>query len=292
MDLKDAVAISYAQGGNEHNEKVIGFVDMLRGKYGYNAIMDQMYKQDETAVDFNEMMSKLIADSDKVIVVLSTNYKQRADKFKGGVGKEYRIILDEIEKNPKKYIFVTFDSLTQINIDDIKPSALGNREIISLIDEEDNWNVLLAKLSDEPIYQFSEVAKDKITPTKKEIQFKKGKKKYNFFRNAQILLAESKQILEQYGPNSLVSGNNPLSSVKKTWDKKKMDTLIPNNSKIMQEFENNLSELSIDEIRIYKKFKVHAEAFEACQKGIVEREAVPEFPEEFESMINEEDYNA
>ena len=98
MDFEDAVAISYAQDSDEYNEKVIGFVDLLRKKYGYNAIMDQLLKQEQTAIDFNEMMSKLIANSDKVIVLLSPKYKQKADAFEGGVGREYRIIIDEIEK--------------------------------------------------------------------------------------------------------------------------------------------------------------------------------------------------
>ena len=111
MDLKNAVAISYAQENPKYIEKVMGFVDLLRREYGYNAVMDQMLKQEQTAIDFNEMMSKLIADSEKVIVVLSHTYKKKADAFESGVGKEYRIILDQIDKKSKKYIFITFSSL-------------------------------------------------------------------------------------------------------------------------------------------------------------------------------------
>ena len=85
MDLKNAVAISYAQENPKYIEKVMGFVDLLRREYGYNAVMDQMLKQEQTAIDFNEMMSKLIADSEKVIVVLSHTYKKKADAFESGV---------------------------------------------------------------------------------------------------------------------------------------------------------------------------------------------------------------
>ena len=292
MNSNDVVAISYAQGNEEYNEKIIGFVNLLREEYGYNVIMDQMYKQEETAVDFNEMMSKLISNSNKVIVILSTKYKQRADDFDGGVGREYRIILDEIVNKPKKYIFVTFDSLEVINTKDIMPSALGNREIIDLIHEKNKLNTLLSKLSDKPIYQFSEVAKNKKLPTQHVIQFKSEKNKRELLKKTQILLAESKQILEQYGPDSLVARKKPLSPTVKTWNEVKTDILIPNNRKIIQEFEKNISILTIEEIRIYKKFKIHADAFEKCQKGLIEREAVPRFPEEFEKMINKEDYNA
>lgn len=288
----DAVAVSYAQDGIEYNEQVMGFVDLLRKEYGYNAIMDQMFKQDETAVDFNEMMSKLIVVSNKVIVVLSIKYKQRADAFEGGVGKEYRIILDEIEKKTKKYIFITFDSLKEIDINDIKPSALGNREIIEMTNQEEQWNVLLAKISDNEIYSFSEVAKDKRKPIQKLAQFKQGKNKHELFRSAQILLTENKQILDQYGPDSLIAINNPLSSTVKTWNNAKTDSVIPNNRKIIQEFEKSMSVLSIEEIRIFKKYKIHAEAFEVCQRGEIGRESVPIFPVEFENMINEEEHDA
>lgn len=55
-------------------------------------------------------------------------------------------------------------------------------------------------------------------------------------------------MLEQYGPNSLIAINNPCSSVVETWDRAKADTIIPNNRKIIHEFENNLSVLTIEEI--------------------------------------------
>lgn len=178
LDFKDAVAVSYAQDDKKYNEQVLGFVDLLRKKYGYNAIMDQILKQEETAIDFNEMMSRLIVDSSKVIVILSPKYKQRADAFEGGVGREYRIILDEIEKKTKKYIFVTFSSLSEI--DDIKPSALGNREIIEMSNKEEQWDTLLSKLSDESIYQFSNVAKEKVKPNKKSFNLNPIRVKKNF----------------------------------------------------------------------------------------------------------------
>lgn len=289
MNFEDAVAISYAQDSDEYNEKVIGFVNLLRTEYGYNAIMDQLLKQEQTAIDFNEMMSKLILNSDKVIVLLSSKYKQKADAFEGGVGREYRIILDEIDKKTHKYIFITFDPLKKINIDDIKPSGFGNREILDFSDGSEQWNELLAKLSDSPIYQFSEVADVKKKPKQKVIQFEKCKNKHEIFRSVQILLAENRQIFEQYGPNSLIARNNPFSSAVEMWKEAKQNTIIPNNKRIVNEFERNMSAFSIEEIRIYNKFKIHAEAFEACQMGRLEAEAAPVFPQEFEVMINKED---
>lgn len=70
--------------------------------------MDEYLKQKETAVDFNEMMAKMIPNANKVIVLLTPKYKERADQFIGGVGDEYRIILEEIKTCPKKFIFASF----------------------------------------------------------------------------------------------------------------------------------------------------------------------------------------
>ena len=287
MNSDDTVAISYAHESKEHDEKVIGFVNLLRAKYGYNVIMDQLLKQEQTAIDFNEMMSKLIADSKKVIVLLSRIYKKKADAFEGGVGKEYRIIFEQIDKIKNKYIFITFESLKKVSIDEIKPSAIGNREILDFSEGEEQWEDLFSKLSDKPIYLFSEVANEKKQPHQKIIQYKRDKK--DIFRSAQILLEENGQIFKQYGPFSLCATSNPLSSAVDMWKKKKIDTIIPNNRKIIEVFEKNKSILSAEEIHIYTKFKIHAEAFEACQMGLLDAKDAPRFPHDFELMISSEE---
>ena len=288
-NAESTVAISYAQDGDAYNNKVMGFVNLLRGEYGYEAIMDQLLKQEHTAIDFNEMMSKLILNSNKVIVVLSRKYKRKAEEFTGGVGKEYRIILDEIDNKTNKYIFITFDSLDDINIEEIKPANIGNREILDFSEGAEQWNELLSKLSGTPIYQFSDVAREKKKPKTKKIAFVENKMKENIYRNVRIILSENRQLLEQYGPNSLNAINNPLSSAVNMWKKIKIDTIIPNNRKIIDEFESNITLFSLEEIQIFKKYKIHAEAFEACQNGYLEADAAPVFPKEFEMMIFKEE---
>lgn len=289
MNLKNAVAISYAQENPEYIEKVMGFADYLRRECGYNAVMDQLLKQEQTAIDFNEMMSKLIADSDKVIVVLSPTYKKKADAFESGVGKEYRIILEQIDKKEKKFIFITFESLEEVNVEDIIPSGLGNREILNFSEGSEQWEDLLSKLSGTPIYQFSEVAKVKKQPKQKILRYPGSKSKKEIFKSVQILLAENEQIFKQYGPFSLNAQNNPLSHSVDMWKKKKIETIIPNNRKIVDLFEKNISIFSIEEMCIYTKFKIHAEAFEACQTGLLDAKAAPTFPQEFELMIYSEE---
>lgn len=287
MNTNGVIAISYAHDGIEYNEKVVAFVSCLREKYGYNVIMDEYLKQKETAIDFNEMMAKLIPNAEKVIVLLTIKYKERADQFLGGVGDEYRIIVEEIKKYPTKYIFASFDPINDENIDKIKPIALGNREIVHISDDE-QWDILFSKLSDVPIYDFPDVATNKVLPRKKVVYFCQTKTKADLFNQARIILCENKQTLEQFGPDSWVAINNPMSSAFDTWNKAKSNTIIPNNRKIVEEFENNISILSMEEVEIYKKFKIHADAFESCNKGEIGREGVPKFPVEFEQMIKGE----
>lgn len=287
MDLTDVVAISYAHEDISFNEKVIGFANCLREKHGYNVIMDELLRQQETAMDFNEMMAKLIPNANKVIVILTPKYKKRADGFIGGVGCEYRIILKEISANPKKYIFVSFDVVDDDLVQRIEPEALGNREIVYLPGDDEKWDELFSKLANKPIYQFSDVAALKSEPKSKIVDFTKAKSKTDLFHFAQIKLAENRQLLEQFGPDSVVAVNNPMSSAINTWKTVKLNTIIPNNREIVHEFEEYISLLSVKEVEIYKKFKIHADAFEACTKGAIEREGVPRFPSDFEKMISE-----
>lgn len=167
------------------------------------------------------------------------------------------------------------------------PAALGNREIVYLSDDE-QWDDLFSKLLDEPIIDFPDVANKKTKPRKKSIGFCGNKKKTDLFRETQILLCENKQILEQFGPDSLVAINNPMSSAINTWNQFKQNIIIPNNRKIVEAFESNISVLSMEEVEVYKKFKIHAEAFESCNKGEIIREGTPRFPVEFEQMIKGE----
>ena len=254
LDLTDVVAISYAHEGISFNEKVIGFANCLREKHGYNVIIDELLRQQETAIDFNEMMAKLIPNANKVIVILTPKYKKRADGFIGGVGNEYRIILNEISSNPKKYIFVSFDIVDDDLVRRIEPTALGNREIISLSEDDEKWDELFSKLADKPIYQFSDVAAEKSEPKSKVVEFTKAKSKADLFRFAQIKLAENRQLLEQFGPDSVVAVNNPMSSAINTWKAVKLNSIIPNNREIVLESEKYISLLSVNEVEIYKKF--------------------------------------
>ena len=171
----------------------------------------------------------------------------------------------------------------------IVPTSLGNREIISLSEDDNKWDELFSKLADKPIYKFLDVAEEKSEPKSKIVKFTNLKNKVDLFHFAQIKLAENRQLLEKFGPDSKVAIKNPMSSAVDTWNIVKSSTIIPNNREIVNEFEKGISLLSTNEVKIYKEFKIHADAFERCTKGEVGREGIPRFPSDFEKMINKED---
>lgn len=292
--IVDSVAISYAWIDDAYKERVIGFVNYLR-ENGYDAVMDELLKQRETAIDFNEMMAKMIPNAQKVIVFLSPKYKERADGFVGGVGLEYRILLNEISRVPDKYIFVTFENLSDIQPNDLLPNGLGSREIIEIDISSGEWEEsLFAKLSGTPIYRFEEVKGIKRIPEARVIEFKNLNGsvlcKREIIAKVKLILAENKQLLLQFGPNSLIAINSPMSDTVETWEKIKRTILIPNNNKIIELFEKNYCEFTVKERECFEKFKLHACAFALNQEQRMEMDAVPCFPKDFERMI-EENFN-
>ena len=162
------VFVSYAWENEEQNDKVVSFVEFLR-KHGYNASMDRMKAQEESSINFNTMMINGFREANKVVVILSPKYKERAESFHGGVGFEFSMILEELKINRNKYIFVSFGT---DSFDDIVPMGILGREIIDLKKDQDesDFNNLFAKLQSQNVLQFSEV-EDSVTEVKsKEIK--------------------------------------------------------------------------------------------------------------------------
>jgi len=149
------VFVSYAWEDEEHNSKVISFVDFLRNR-GFDASMDRKKSQEETSVNFNQMILDGIQNSDKVIVVLSKRYKEKADKFEGGVWQEFSIVIEEMKQKKNKYIFVYFGKEER---EHVAPTAILGLEVLNLKKDQDenNFNDLFAKIKEENTINFSEV---------------------------------------------------------------------------------------------------------------------------------------
>ncbi|KFC21534.1 SEFIR domain-containing protein [Chryseobacterium sp. FH1] len=162
------IFITYAWTDEEFNSKVISFVNFLREK-GFDAFMDKKESQEEASINFNEMMIKGIDKSDKVIVILNEVYKERADNFIGGVGTEFKIILEDMKTSKNKYIFISFGSE---KFDKITPTGILGTEIIDLKKDQDenNFNILFSKIKQENILNFSNINDDEVEIKKIEIK--------------------------------------------------------------------------------------------------------------------------
>lgn len=165
---KKTVFVTYAWENEEHNDKIISFTEFLLKK-GYEASMDRKESQEQTATNFNQMMIEGLKNSDKVIVVLSKKYKEKADSFSGGVGFEFGIIIEQLKTSKNKFIFVSFG---QDKNEDIVPMAISGRDILNLKKDQDqnNFNELFAKLESKNTIEFSKPSDVKVEVKTKEIK--------------------------------------------------------------------------------------------------------------------------
>lgn len=162
--LSKMVFVTYAWENDLFNSQIISFVNFLR-ELGFDASMDRKKNQEESSLNLNKMMVEGIQNSDKVILVLTEKYKEKADKFEGGVGLEYQLILEDIKKNKNKYIMVSFGNTL---IENITPTGLKGRLVLDLKKDQDEneFNELIAKIKEENILEFVDVNLKEISITK------------------------------------------------------------------------------------------------------------------------------
>ncbi len=79
------------------------------------------------------------------------------------------------------------------------------------------------------------------------------------------LLLENHIVWKELGPQSDVAINDPGSNAYLLWGIRKMDTIIPNNQKIINMIEANINLLDSKLYREFLLFKNHAVSFEANQ---------------------------
>jgi hypothetical protein len=161
MESLKEVMVTYSWDGNEHQQTVIAFIQFLREK-GFESDIDVKLAQSQTSIDFTEMIHRSLAEYSKIIIILSKGYKLKAENFIGGVGQEYRIILSDIERNPTKYILVSFEALSN----DIIPIGFDNRDVVDMT-RSGSLDKLFRKLMNLEEYTFSKVGKEKpVIPSK------------------------------------------------------------------------------------------------------------------------------
>lgn len=92
------VFISYSWDGPEHEQWVLKLGSDLVSKFGIDIILDQF--ELSAGKDLTHFMENSIAIADKVLVILTPNYKIKAENREKGVGYETSMISKEIFESP------------------------------------------------------------------------------------------------------------------------------------------------------------------------------------------------
>lgn len=184
------IFVSHAWQNGKPDPRVLQFVDFLR-KNGYQAECDVLYQQQKTAIHFTEMMADALRKAEKTIIVLSENYKTRADNYQGGVGTEYRYIIDDFSNNENRYILVSFDGRSQ----KVVPDFLKGRDIVDLSEDSKNeYRELFSKLAGTLKYEFSPVAEVRTTPSPQKIDEFQAPEKENLSGRLGLDFAEKQPL--------------------------------------------------------------------------------------------------
>lgn len=101
------------------------------------------------------------------------------------------------------------------------------------------------------------------------------------------ILAENRMIHRRFGPDSLQALANPLSEGATLWDLRKTAAIVPNNRRIINACEQHSDLLSEHHWNVFLEFREHALAFEKNTYQRMDRNFVPRFPTEFETVVCE-----
>lgn len=95
---RKTIFISYSWDNTEHQEWVLQLAKDLMAKFGIIVILDQF--ELSAGKDLTYFMESAIEKADKVLVILTPNYKTKAENRKSGVGYETSMITQELFESP------------------------------------------------------------------------------------------------------------------------------------------------------------------------------------------------
>ncbi|MGP2801457.1 toll/interleukin-1 receptor domain-containing protein [Serratia marcescens] len=116
------VFISYSWDSPEHKLWVSSLATWLR-QNGIDIILDQWHVRG--GEDLITFMERSIGEADRVIIICTENYAQKAKERSGGVGYENTLLTNELIKNLGSYKFIPV--IKQTNTPYTTPSSLSTR---------------------------------------------------------------------------------------------------------------------------------------------------------------------
>ncbi len=126
------VFISYSWDGPDHQEWVLKLATDLMETFGINVILDQF--ELSAGKDLTHFMESSIESAHKVLVILTPNYKQKAENRKSGVGYETSMITQELFESPiSKIKFIPI--LREGSLNESSPKFLKSKLCHSMEDD-------------------------------------------------------------------------------------------------------------------------------------------------------------
>ncbi|MBL7967320.1 MAG: toll/interleukin-1 receptor domain-containing protein [Prolixibacteraceae bacterium] len=160
------VFISYSYDSPEHEQWVLDLTNQLRSKAGIDAMNDKFALQKTS--DLDEIMIKGFKDSDKVIIIATRNYAQKADNEKGGVDFEAKLatLLARNPEQKNKLIFVKRDKSADFK--DVFPFQFKDYYAIDMSDDsmfEPKFKELFYKVWDKQYVEIEPVGNNPFEET-------------------------------------------------------------------------------------------------------------------------------
>ena len=145
-EFKPKVFVSYAWTNNDYIMKVTHFVYRLISD-GVDVLFDQF--EMSPGKSLNNYMESCVKDPSitNVLILLSPEYKEKADSRKGGIGTETQIISTEVyqDLNSDKFIPILFDRMGK-DVTSCVPIYLKDRYRLDLSDDANYENMYIALL--------------------------------------------------------------------------------------------------------------------------------------------------
>ena len=157
------VFISYSWDGPEHEQWVLKLGYDLVSKFGIDIILDQF--ELSAGKDLTHFMENSIAIADKVLVILTPNYKMKAENREKGVGYETSMISKEIFESPISTVkFIPI--LRKGTSKDSSPKFLSSKIYLEMTDDSKYVNKAYELF--QAIYDKSIATKPKFGPIPNE----------------------------------------------------------------------------------------------------------------------------
>ncbi len=144
------VFISYSWDSEEHKKWVLDLATKLC-ENGIDVILDQWEISNRGGSPIPNFMINSVSSSERVLCIMTPNYKLKTDKLEGGVGFEYSILSSEIAEDLKTTKFIPI--LRNGDEQQSTPILLKKRIGYFMRDEDDFdtvFNDLLRDLYNEP----------------------------------------------------------------------------------------------------------------------------------------------